>query len=96
MYPKNKSCLESFHSLRNQRGQGLIEYLIIVALMGIATIAIVRVMGQTVSSRFASITYALQGVKKSATSESVDESHYKKKDLGNFFDGVGRTKGEGK
>lgn len=80
--------------VQNQRGQGLIEYLIIVALMGVATIAIVRVMGQTVSSRFASITYALQGKKKSAQMETIDESHYKKKDLGNFFDGVGSTKGE--
>jgi Flp pilus assembly pilin Flp len=81
--------------LRDQRGQGLIEYLIIVALMGVATIAIVRVMSQTVSSRFASITYALQGVKKAAPAETVDESHYKKKDLGNFFDGVGAAKGDG-
>ncbi|MES2857347.1 MAG: hypothetical protein V4692_15865 [Bdellovibrionota bacterium] len=79
--------------IKNQKGQGLIEYLIIVALMGVATIAIVRVMGQTVSSRFASITYALQGVKKSAQAETIEESHYKKKDLGDFFDGVGSTKG---
>lgn len=75
--------------LSNSRGQGLIEYLVIVALMGVATIAIVRVMGQTVSSRFASITYALQGKKQSAAAESVDAGLYKKKDLGNFFDGVG-------
>ena len=75
--------------IRNQRGQGLVEYLVIVALMGVATIAIVRVMGQTVASRFASVTYALQGSKKSAAFEQVDEGTYKKKDLGNFFDGVG-------
>ena len=79
---------------RNQKGQGLIEYLIIVAIMGVATIAIVRVMGQTVTSRFATITYALQGVKKSAQAEQVDDGHYKKKDLGNFFDGVGQGAGQ--
>lgn len=85
----------ALNRIGNSRGQGLVEYLIIVALMGVATIAIVRVMGQTVSSRFASITYALQGVKKSAQAESVDEGLYKKKDLGNFFDGVGNSgKGE--
>lgn len=76
---------------KNQRGQGLIEYLIIVALMGVATIAIVRVMGQTVSSRFATITNALQGKRDVAPPEAVDESDYKKKDLGNFFDGVGKA-----
>ena len=72
---------------RNERGQGLIEYLIIVALMAIATIAVIRVMGQSVSAKFASVTYALQGEKKSIKPR-IDESHYKKKDLGNFFDGV--------
>lgn len=83
-------------AIKNQKGQGLIEYLIIVALMGVATIAIVRVMGQTVSSRFATITYALQGVKRSAQAEQIDDGHYKKKDLGNFFDGVGSTSGGGR
>ena len=74
---------------RNQKGQGLVEYLIIVALMAVATIGIVRVMGQTVSAKFATITYALQGSKKSAKVERVQDNQYKKKDLSNFFDGVG-------
>jgi pilus assembly protein Flp/PilA len=81
--------------LRNDSGQGLVEYLIIVALMGVATIGIVRIMSQTVSSRFATITYALQGKKQSASPEAVDENTYKKKDLGNFFDGVGGKGGSG-
>ncbi len=89
----------SLHSLlslqKNQRGQGLIEYLVIVALMGVATIAIVRVLGQNVASRFASVTYALQGVKKSGARTEVEEGQLKKKDLGNFFDGVGDSQGGG-
>jgi len=89
---KSKSRSVQFkNQLHNQGGQGLVEYLVIVALMGVATIAIVRVMGQTVASRFASVTYALQGTKKSATFEKVDDSQFKKKDLGNFFDGVSAT-----
>jgi Flp pilus assembly pilin Flp len=86
-----RSCTSRLKSktYKNENGQGLVEYLVIVALMGVAAIAIVRVMGQTVSSRFASVTYALQGVKKSAEAAPIEESHYKKKDLGNFFDGVG-------
>jgi Flp pilus assembly pilin Flp len=94
MTTKNKSHSHSFLSrIRNQRGQGLIEYLVIVALMGVATIAIVRVMGETVASRFASVTQALQGEKFSKKTE-VEPSTYKKKDLGNFFDGVEGTKGK--
>lgn len=81
--------LSVLRSIRGERGQGLIEYLVIVALMGVATIAIVRVMSQTVSTRFASITYALQGKSKQVTPEEVRETLYKKKDLNNFFNGAG-------
>lgn len=73
--------------LRNQRGQGLVEYLVIVALMGVATIAIVRTMGAAVSARFATVTEALQGSKQSYRVD-IKKDQFKKKDLGNFFDGV--------
>lgn len=83
---KNRLC----HSqLRSQRGQGLVEYLIIVALMAVATIGIIRVLSQTVSAKFASATYALQGKKKAVEVETVEESLHTKKDLGNFFNGAG-------
>ncbi|HVK62511.1 MAG TPA: hypothetical protein VM432_13215 [Bdellovibrionales bacterium] len=74
-------------TLRNQKGQGLIEYLIIVALMGVATMAIVRVMSQSVSARFTEISYVLKGDKKKVQTGPIDESLYKKKDLGDFLDG---------
>lgn len=73
----------------NQKGQGLIEYLIIVALMAVATIGIVRVLGQTVTAKFASATYALQGTKKSVRVETIDEGLHKKKDLSDFMNGAG-------
>lgn len=81
--------------LKNERGQGLVEYLVIVALMGVATIAIVRTMGAAVSARFATVTEALQGSKKSH-SVTIDEGSYKKRDLGNFFDGVEEGKSSSK
>lgn len=77
---------------KNERGQGLIEYLIIVALMAVATIAVMRVMGQVVQSRFVTVISALQGDKKSVKVQ-VDDTLYKKKDMGNFLDGV-EGKGE--
>ncbi len=79
--------------LRNARGQGLVEYLIIVALVAVAAIGVVRVMGQAVNSRFATISYALQGVKKKPAVDAIDESQLKKKDLGDFMDGVGQSQG---
>ncbi len=76
--------------LKNSRGQGLIEYLILVALMAVASIAILRVLNQTVNAKLTSITYALQGKKKSVATEEVTESMYDKKDLSDFFNGVGQ------
>lgn len=74
----------------NQRGQGLVEYLIIVALMGVATIAVVRVMGATVSNRFAHVTNALQGNPTGVKAPAkITNSLSDKKDLNSFFKGTG-------
>ncbi len=87
------STLSPSMPIRNSRGQGLVEYLIIVALVAVAAIGVVRVMGQAVNSRFATISYALQGVKKKPAVDAIDESQLKKKDLGDFMDGVGQAQG---
>lgn len=73
---------------KNQRGQGLIEYLILVAIMAIASVGVLRVMSQTLSSRFATVTHTLQGRKKSVPMSELKETHYKKKDLNDFFHGT--------
>ena len=72
----------------NQRGQGLIEYLILTALMGVATIGVIRVLNQTVKARFASAVYALQGNPKKVKTNSLKEQDYQKSDLGNFMNGA--------
>ncbi len=81
----------------NQKGQGLIEYLVIVALMAIAAMSIMRVLSQTVQAKFANITQVMQG--KNATStqiqtEAVQERHFKKRDMGDFFHGA-QSRGRG-
>lgn len=81
-------------SIGNQRGQGLIEYLIIVALVAVATIGVVRVLGQAVSSRFNTVTYALQGKKKTTKIENLEDHQLKKRDLGDFMNGVASQNGD--
>ena len=81
--------------LKSEKGQGLIEYLIIVALIAVAAMGIMRVMSQTVEAKFARVTEALQG-QKSATEihvETIQESHLKKKDMSDFFHGT-RAQGD--
>lgn len=74
--------------IRNRRGQSLIEYLILVALMAVATIGVVRSLGHVVQARFANAIYAIQGTKKTVRTESFDESLVKKRDLSNFVNGA--------
>jgi Flp pilus assembly pilin Flp len=72
---------------RGQRGQGLVEYLVIVSLMAIASIAVVRALSEVVQSRFKTVAAGLQGDKK-ARAVRLDDNLAKRKDMGNFFDGV--------
>ncbi len=71
-----------------QKGQGLIEYLILIALMGVASIAVIRMLNHTIKSRFASAIYALQGHPKKVKTESLKEKTYQKSDLSNFMGGA--------
>lgn len=73
--------------MKNQKGQGLTEYLILVAILAVASIGIVRIFGQTITSQFTNITYAIQGNKKhiQPTKIRVNKEVHSKKDLSNFF-----------
>ena len=82
----------TFEKIKKQKGQGLIEYLILVALMGVATIGVIRVLNQTIKSRFASAVYALQGKPKKVKTDSLREQDYKKSDLSNFMNGASSKK----
>ncbi len=72
----------------NQKGQGLIEYLIIVALMAVATIGVVRALSYAVQTRFANTIYAIHGVNKRVKTDSFDEKSIRKKDLSDFMNGA--------
>lgn len=75
-------------SSTKQKGQGLTEYLILVAIIAIGTLGIVRVLGQNISAQFASVAYAIQGKKVSVQKSAITDSQTKIKDLGSFLDGA--------
>ena len=81
----------------NNRGQGLVEYLVIVALMAVATMAILRVMNHTVQAQFARVTDVLQGKGSSVSiqTETITQDHFKKRDMGDFFRGAKSRSGGG-
>ncbi len=74
-----------------KKGQGLVEYIILVALLAITSIAVVRVLGQALNSRLASISYAIQGERRTPPVDAIPENHLRKRDLGNFMEGVGSS-----
>ncbi len=49
-------------ALKNQKGQGLVEYALIIVLVSIVAIAALTLMGPTVAAVFTSISNTLAGV----------------------------------
>lgn len=77
--------------LNSKKGQGLIEYLIIVAMIGVATISITQLLANTTNFKMAQIINVLQGNAANhglSTPDSVKSQHYKKKDFSNFMRGI--------
>ncbi len=50
-----------------ERGQSLVEYGLILAVVALATVAVLGVVGSTVSDQLASVTAALQGEGEEST-----------------------------
>lgn len=72
----------------NQKGQSMIEYLLLTALIAIGSFAVVRTLGHSVSGKFAQITKAIQGRDTNVKFESVQDGDYKKKDMEDFMNGA--------
>lgn len=81
--------------IKNERGQGLIEYLILTAVIAIATMGVVRIVGHTVSGKFADIANSIRGEEFNKSKiERVDERHYRKKDMSDFMQGTVNRKND--
>jgi len=79
--------------LRNQKGQGMTEYIIIVALIAIAAIAAFTYFGKTVRTQTAVMTESLAGSdakqdegKLSTTASAASSEADTKKGLQNYTD----------
>lgn len=74
--------------IKNQKGQGLVEYLIIVAVVAVGSISVIRVVGANINVRFANIADALGGKGgENRKAHEVTDSMVKKKDFSDFFEG---------
>ena len=74
---------------KKNQGQGLVEYLIILALVAIGTIGVIKVISQNVRVHYAHIAESLgssvQGDRP--TKGTLTKSMYEEKDFNNFWQG---------
>lgn len=81
--------------INSQRGQSLVEYLIIVALVAVGGIGIMRVVGQSIDVSFAHVAKSLGAtVDGKLENASVKSSYYSKKTLRNFMNGSDSDKNQ--
>jgi pilus assembly protein Flp/PilA len=81
---KKRSAERSWAS-RRERGQGMTEYIIIVALIAIGSIFLVTAFGDRIRALFGTSANALSGEHGTIQSEAIDEGQVKK-DLKTFND----------
>jgi pilus assembly protein Flp/PilA len=72
----------------NQKGQSLVEYLILVALVAVSSIAIVRSVGQNIQAKFADVAHSMGAtVEGNREAAPVSSEQYRKKDFRDFLSG---------
>jgi len=78
-YPRAAS--NTFNKLA---GQSLTEYLILVALIGVASIGVVQILAHNIHSRISVISDRIIGKKSEANGRASKRQDYKLKDLNDF------------
>jgi type IV pilus assembly protein PilA len=94
----SKQSKRSGYTLERQRGQGMTEYIIIVALVAVAAIAVYQYLGQVLRSQTAAVARELAGEDgtqqtrsaKSASQGAKDQA--KAKSLKSFTGNAGAAK----
>jgi Flp pilus assembly pilin Flp len=73
---------------RNERGQGMTEYLIIVALVAISAIAVIRTTSKHLKIGFGKVAAALKGQEYSHAYDDVNETKVQGRSLNDFSEGA--------
>lgn len=77
-----------FTNIHRQSGQGLIEYLILVALLAVGTMAAVRLIGHSLNVKFARVAQSLGAdIQGNLNSPKANATSFNKKDMRSFMSG---------
>lgn len=78
----------------NCRGQGLVEYLILICLIAVSAILVVSTVGKNIAEQYANVSNALtRGDGKEVKKTTVDESAYKSRGMDDFMSGARKSEG---
>lgn len=84
---KNPGILfASVDSMKRNSGQGLIEYVILVALIAASAITVVRILGQNIREQYARISASLRGDKAAVEMTAPNETDYGRRGLEDFYE----------
>lgn len=76
----------------------MIEYLIIISLIAVASIAIIRALQGNLTAQFAKVTNAIGGHSSNSDTQQANENDFRKRDMGDFFNNSvapNRSRGNG-
>ncbi len=78
--------------MKGNRGQGLVEYLILVCLVAVSAIAVVSVVGKNIREQYANISAALHNG-KAVKATPADAASYEARGMDDFMDGAKKSGG---
>lgn len=70
---------------QNQRGQSLMEYLLLVCLIAVGATATVKVVGQNIQAQFNNISRSLRGESQNTRMDRLDDRQVRQKDFHDFL-----------
>ena len=70
--------------LKNKTGQGLVEYLILMCLVTVSSIAVVSVVGQNIKAQYAKISKAITGKGGQIQMEQASSDSYKSRGMDDY------------
>jgi hypothetical protein len=85
---KYSSAQSKIRSRGQSKGQGLVEYLIIVSIVAVGAIGIVKVISQNMRFHFTQIAESLGShAPERPQKGEIRKTHFESKDFSNFWEG---------
>jgi len=72
--------------MKSNSGQGLVEYLILLCLVTVSSIAVVSIVGQNIKAQYAKISNAITGKGAQVQMNHASSESYKQRGMSDYSD----------